>query len=143
MADDEAKVRVIHVKTHPDEGEHVGLADRWPTHPPQEGLPTGEIYVAGQDQEPVAVDADAPAVVRALAQKRLIVVVDDEDARAAKGRRARSEPPTQTAPPTPPRPPPAPTPSTPPAPSTPPPAPAPPPAADAPPSPPPAQGGRG
>jgi hypothetical protein len=88
----------IFVKTHPNEGERVGLAEKHPDHPKTDAFPQGgEIYVAGQDQEPQEV-ARTASVLEALAAKRLIEVT-------SRGRAVEPEEPAAATPPTPPTPP--------------------------------------
>lgn len=71
---EQTDVERVLVKTHPDEGERVGLAERDPLHPVTDDFPQGgEIYVAGQGQEPQLV-ARTAGVLDALAKKRLIEV---------------------------------------------------------------------
>jgi len=70
----EAAVETTWVKTHPDEGERVGLAERDPAHPKSADFPDGgEVYVAGQAQAPQLV-AKTVGVLAALAAKRLVEV---------------------------------------------------------------------
>lgn len=74
MSDQQAEVETTYVKTHPDEGDRVGLAERDPAHPKTDDFPEGgECYVAGQDQEPQLV-AKTAGVMQALARKRLVEV---------------------------------------------------------------------
>lgn len=71
---EQAPVETTWVKTHPDEGERVGLSEKNPAHPKSEQFPQGgEVYVAGQEQPPQQV-AKTATVLEALAAKRLIEV---------------------------------------------------------------------
>ena len=64
--------RMVWLKAHPNQGDRTGIWERHPDHPKlNEGDEFGEIFVAGQDSEPVKA-AETPAVLDALKEDRVI-----------------------------------------------------------------------